>query len=58
MSSSEGYDRFSEYVSGEVQICLDGEYGSVCDISWDNRDASVVCRELGLSPYGETRTVA
>ena len=33
-------------------MCLGGRYGTICDEMWNNQDASVVCRQLGLSPYG------
>ena len=32
---------------GEVEICLNGLWGSVCSNRWDINDAKVVCRQLG-----------
>ena len=34
---------------GRVEYCLGGRWGSVCQSKWDNDDAKVVCRQLGIT---------
>ena len=37
---------------GRVEICIDQQWGTVCDNVWSNEDAQVVCRQLTLPSKG------
>ena len=36
---------------GRVEICLDQRWNNVCDEWWTEKDASVVCKQLGYTGY-------
>ena len=42
-----------EVNEGRVEVCYRGVWGVVMDRDWSNRDAAVVCRELGFPPQGQ-----
>ena len=38
---------------GRVELCMNGQWRTICRDSFDDYDASVVCKQLGYSPYGK-----
>ena len=36
---------------GRLEVCLNGQWGTICDIGWSRVESTVVCNQLGIIAF-------
>ena len=44
-------------VEGRLELCVSGQWSTVCNQQWSAQNAAVVCRQLQFDPTGTTSPI-